>query len=189
MVTLLSCIKSCECNWSDVLQSLATCISALVASLSFVVTVLTVWYAQKEYKRMAKDKKNEVFMRYNQRYEENKYIRKIIRYCTIERSAAPTVHEKEMFLRFFEELERMIKSEYLSENDVCEYFSYYFLLLWNDDKNFFWDEEMLKPYESLQAAQDSIEWSNLTVFYNRIIRNQNHPSTENHIFPNKSIQQ
>lgn len=176
-----------EMNICDIIQTFAVSVSAFIAALSLVVTAITIVYAYREYKRSLKDKRSEVFMKYNQRYEENEHIQRIVKYCTIEgENNPPTVYDKELFLRFHEELERMIKADYISEDDVCEFFAYYFVLLWNDDKHFFWDQEMLYPFDNLKDAQNSVEWRTLKSLYNRIRTNHNTPDTSNHKFPNNN---
>lgn len=179
-----------EMDICGIIQTLSNSISAFIALLTLLLTFCTVVYAYKEFKKTQKDKRSEVFMQYNQRYEENPHIQKILKYCTIrdnKNENKPTVHDKEMFLRFYEELWRMIKVKYISEDDVCEFFAYYFVLLWNDDKHFFWDKDMLAPYKNLTDAHNSIEWRALNSLYNRMMKNHNTPDTSDHKFPNNTV--
>lgn len=83
----------------------------------------------------------------------------------------PTVYEKEMFLRFFEELEQMVREDYISEKEVYSYFSYYFMILWNDKDNF-WDSQMVKPYKEMIQAQQAPEWNNVKRLYDRLSKLQ-----------------
>lgn len=64
----------------------------------------------------------------------------------------PSVHDKEMFLRFFEELSQMIDRKYIDLDDVERLFAYYFIILWEDEL-FFWDKAMCAPFNEINDAQ------------------------------------
>jgi len=153
------------------------------------VAILTAWFAWREYKRMIKHKQCEVFAKYNERYENSEYIQKVVKYCTVKtinREDIPTIHDKEMFLRFFEELEMMVQEEYLTEEKVGNYFAYYFLVVWND-KSFFWDSEMCKPYNTMKEAQDGLEWQVAHQLFDRIKKKWYTKEIQGYAFPNVAV--
>lgn len=149
----------CCINWNEVIETFATSTSALVASLSLVVAILAVWHAYKEYKRALKNKQSEVLAQYNERYSNDDSIRKVIEYITYSNDDKPTVYDKEMFLRFFEELELMIERGYLSIDIVGDMFAYYFLVIWHcKEETFFWDKDMQFPFKTMEEAKNSPDW-------------------------------
>lgn len=163
-ITILStcCIKS----WDDIIQSFATSVSAIVAALSLVVTVITVVIAYHEYKKISKKEKCDILTKYNERYMNNPCILKVIDSYLYKNKKKPTANEKEMFLRFFEELEVMIREEYISEKNVHDLFSYYFLVLWDDDD--FWSQDM-RDSLTKEEAQNSDDWRLAKSLYTRMI--------------------
>lgn len=161
---ILAC---CAESWNDTIQSLATSVSAIVASLSLVVTIITVIIAYREYKKIRKKEKCDILTKYNERYTNDPSIRIVIdSYLDKKTEKRPTVNEKELFLRFFEELEVMIIEDYISEKHVHDFFSYYFLVLWDDDD--FWNQAMIGTKTKLQA-QNSNEWRLAKSLYTRMI--------------------
>lgn len=165
----------CCINWNEIIQTLATSVSALVAVLSLGVALIAVWYTNKEYKRAVRNKQSEVLAQYNERYSTNEQIRKVVEYMTSNNPEVekPTVYDKEMFLRFFEELELMIERGYLDLEDVRNLFSYYFIVIWSaDNDSFFWNEEMVSPYKNVDEVKNSKDWALAARFYEKI-RNDN----------------
>lgn len=151
----------CCINWNEIIQTLATSVSALVAVLSLGVALIAVWYTNKEYKRAVRNKQSEVLAQYNERYSTNEQIRKVVEYMTSNNPEVekPTVNDKEMFLRFFEELELMVQRRYLELKDVGDLFSYYFMIVWCQEKDsFFWDYYMKHPYETVIGVKQSQDW-------------------------------
>lgn len=186
MVALCCNHVSASVDWSSRISCFAESTSALVASLALAVAICTAWFAWREYKRMVKHKQCEVFAQYNERYENSEYIQKVVRFCTVKtrlKKDKPTVHDKEMFLRFFEELDLMIQEKYLTLEHVGNYFAYYFLVIWNDE-SFFWDSEMCKPYDTMKEAQDSPEWQVANQLFDRLKKKWYTDEIKNYIYPN-----
>lgn len=152
-------IISIGCEWTDTINCLATTISAFIAVLSFVLSIVVVIIAIKEYNTVKRHKLCDILVEYNQRYADSESIQKVVNYvltiyCNENTNVInkPSINDKEMFLRFFEELSHMAKCKYINLNDVKDYFSYYFIILWQDDK-FFWDKEMIAPHGCMQEAK------------------------------------
>lgn len=162
-------VKLC-CNLFPFSEDWCNTIQCIIAFIALVLAIFTVWYGKCEYDKMVKHKQCEVFAQYNERYENSENIQKVVKYCTIKaekQEDIPTTHDKEMFLRFFEELEMMIQEEYLTEDKVGNYFAYYFLVIWNDE-TFFWDKEMCGTYGTKEKAQKRPEWKAACHLFERL---------------------
>lgn len=139
---------------------------------------------------MVRHKQCEVFAQYNERYENSEYIQKVVKYCTFKTDnpkEVPIVHDKEMFLRFFEELDLMIQEDYISKEQVGNYFSYYFMLVWNDE-TFFWNDEMISPYENKEKAQNATEWKKARHLFDQLKGKWYTKEMEKYQFPNTESQ-
>ena len=134
ILTLFICIllASCYCilhlfyplicigSFSDIL-------SALVSLGTLIVAGYSAWYAQKEYNKHLEEERTKLLCEYNHRYSTDKYVE-----CVIEwmlqiaimsedgnikgvnrqiKNSPPNIHQKEMFMRFFEELQLQIISD------------------------------------------------------------------------------
>lgn len=190
MVKLCCNHVSTSVDWSSIISCIAESTSALVASFALVVAIITAWFAWREYKRMVRHKQCEVFAQYNERYENSEYIQKVVKYCTIKTDnpkEVPTEHDKEMFLRFFEELDLMIQEDYISKKQVGNYFSYYFMLVWNDE-TFFWNDEMISPYENKEKAQNATEWKKARHLFDQLKGKWYTKEMEKYQFPNTESQ-
>lgn len=122
--------------------------------------------AYREYKKIRKKEKCDILTRYNERYTNDPCIRKVIDSYLDKNKQKPTANEKELFLRFFEELEVMIREDYISEQYVHDFFSYYFLVLWDDDD--FWNYDM-RGSKTKQQSQNSDDWRLAKKLYTRMI--------------------
>ena len=170
----------CCINWNEVIETFATSTSALVASLSLVVAVYAVLHAKKEYERALKNKQSEVLAQYNERYSNNDSIRKVIEYITYSNDDRPTVYDKEMFLRFFEELELMIERGYLTKKDVGDLFAYYFMAVWFHEESSFWDFEMKRPYNTAIEVKTNGDWCLANRLFNRLKKDYLTPEIKNY---------
>lgn len=105
------------------------------------------------------DKKCEVLAKYHERYANDEHVQKVVRfYLETGKRYSPSVYDKEMFLRFFEEIELMIQRKYICEEDVKDLFIFYFMTLWEyddfcreiTDKNSSWPlaEELYNRFKS-----------------------------------------
>lgn len=136
--TCLECCKFCI----DLLTFMAT--AATVG-----VSVYAVWYAIKEYSLHKKEEEANTLARYNERYSTNEHLLTVVEYLwrvedkkdSCEKSyneivddfknneergfKIPTEHEKELFLRFFEEIQFSIEQGTLNKYQVKDLFFYY----------------------------------------------------------------
>ena len=164
-------------------ESIAGCISASMACFSFILALLSLTFVYNEYQKKQKYERNEVLMRYNERYEKSEHIQKVVEYYANLEASSPSkreiaskteqntqeaktvsVNDREMFLRFYEELYHMIETGYLDKYLVVNYFGYYFKIAWED--NSFWiglgDETHIEP----NSVKKMPEWSFAKSFYN-----------------------
>lgn len=164
------CIEYCKPNCIDV--------------LTLLVAIISLSIAYYEYRCHKKDKKSEVLSKYSERYSNSEYIQLVVSYCIVKNPKKPTLAQKEMFLRFFEELEEMIELKYLDEKLVDDYFSYYFLLLWERDDSFFWRDGMLADGQTVSEFKTMPEWHLANKFYHRFKKNSNKYCFSDFIFAN-----
>lgn len=101
--------------------------------LLVIIGIVTISLTFKEYFEYRQRTKAEVLGEYNKRYSENKHINKVVNYLVCHlaklKAPAPSVHNVEMFLRFFEEIDLQIDKNRLDADNVEELFSYYALYL------------------------------------------------------------
>lgn len=120
-------------NPIDWMSLLINCLSIVVAIITAIATGITTYiaykaliYAKKEYELQKKIKESETLATYNQRYSTDQHIDNVIKYLNGSlKNKKLTINDKEMFLRFFEELEYTIENEGLQENIVYDMFAYY----------------------------------------------------------------
>lgn len=109
-------------------------------ALLFLATVFSVILAYQQYVEYKEREKYDRLSRLNERYATDKNITSVIEsiqacYNDNDKSfdveqfrynpGVSKIHQREMFLRFFEELHYAIKVGSLNKEDVCYYFSYY----------------------------------------------------------------
>lgn len=104
-----------------------------------------------------------VLSEYNVRYSQDKNIEAVTKYIIDimegKVAAVPSVHEKEMFLRFFEELEHQLKCKRIEEDDVRSLFAYYAVAAYHINEFRYGTE--------LQNEQGSLFWGNYKNFVGR----------------------
>lgn len=121
-----NCLFCCFFEWlSNAINSItafATLCMALIAGFALRVSY-------KEYKGYRKREKTECFSKYNERYTTDPYIKKVVTYLINSSNnnhpEVPPLHDREMFMRFFEELMIAIETEVLDKRIVKDMFSYY----------------------------------------------------------------
>lgn len=127
-----------DTNWCsfaiEVLTFLVSVVMAILAGWAFV-------YTKREYSlHLAKEQAN-TLSHYNERYSSDENISKVVTYFIqkMERTSNitnPTTFEKEMFLRFFEELQFAIEQKAISKKIAYEMFSYYAIKAYEEGKLF-----------------------------------------------------
>lgn len=106
-----------------------------------MATCFAALFAVNEYQNHKEEQRIGLLGEYNQRYSTDKNIQKVVRWmlkvaivdesgeivgANPDRSVCkPDVHEKEMFMRFFEELYLHIKTGSVDKRQACLFFSYY----------------------------------------------------------------
>ena len=127
----------------------ASIAQAIGSLLSALVAIGVSYFGVKEYDKHIKDKKADMLCQYSQRYATDMNIKKVVDWMLRNMNdngslkvsdhrtteGEPNVFEKEMFMRFFEELYAQMKRGYLRDDDVKKMFSYY-ALKFNDYKFF-----------------------------------------------------
>lgn len=117
---------NCTFDWlSNAISSItaiATLFMALIAGLALKVSI-------QEYQSYRRREKTECLSKYNERYTTDRYIRRVVTYLINSSNnnhpEIPPLHDREMFLRFFEELMIAIETEVLDRRIVKDMFSYY----------------------------------------------------------------
>lgn len=105
--------------------------------ISAIAAFIAVIYGIKEYKHHKKEEKIQLLLKYNERYMTDPTIKKVVSYIiktetfklseTKNSQELPSLHEKELFMRFFEELYILIEDGQLPKDKVYYLFSYYLL--------------------------------------------------------------
>lgn len=97
----------------------------------FCLTIGALIFSLLEYLAYKKREKMTVFSEYSKRYVEDPNIKCVVEFLIAYfenvnvKTAIPSIYQKEMFLRYFEELEFMIEKKKINEDDIAEFFVYY----------------------------------------------------------------
>lgn len=165
----------------DCITKIATCISASIACFSFILALVVARYTYNEYKGTRKFEECEVLMKYNERFEQSLAIRRVVgslfsnghekeeqgKTEVDNQEDKVTTDDKELFLRFYEELNHMIECGYIKKEIVANYFAFYFLVAWQDDE-LFWDSDMYAPFKSAKDAKASESWRSARAFFKKM---------------------
>lgn len=107
-------------------EKLTDVILAFLAIMTFVLTCLGYYFHRQR-------DRAEVLGQYNERYSRDEHVNKVVPYLIADimgtKDAAPSIHNMEMFMRFFEEMELQIEKRRLDAYSVYKLFSYYALYL------------------------------------------------------------
>ena len=169
------CCKSSSIEYPiiQIVQS-DDCISKLINATSLIIafgtlcaTIFAIFYAVKEYRLHCKQNKADVLHKYNERYSSDENIKKVIEYLISQKDGkdipdgkTPSLYEKEMFLRFFEELEYAIESGALDAELTYYMFAYYAL-------------EVAKLKGSFIEDYNNKEWNRFRAFIKRMNKYSN----------------
>lgn len=123
----------------------AEMVTAISTVISTFIAAITVFYVWKQYRKHMIEEQTNLLCNYNQRYSENNDIRKVIEWIhgvvVIDKKgevvdvdvqltkSTPSLNEKEMFMRFFEEIEIQLVKNKMEPNSVFRLFAYYPLLM------------------------------------------------------------
>lgn len=135
-----------------------------IGNLSDVITamvgVLGSTVAFYEYQMHMEERKRQLLLKYNERYSTDENINKVLEFLILKdecKTQIPTVNQREMFLRFFEELEIQIQNNMLDADLVYDLFSFYAL-------------EAGKPDDFLTSKYENKNWRYYMDFYKRMKR-------------------
>lgn len=97
----------------------------------FVFAIITLCFSVREYYAHKKREKLSVFSEYSKRYVDDPNIKCVVEFLisyfenSNVKTAIPNIYQKEMFLRYFEELELMIEKGKIDKDDIADFFVYY----------------------------------------------------------------
>lgn len=134
LTAFLHCCKCCVFNLED-MAHLATLVTSCI-------TIIALMYTELEYKNHVKQTKISVLSKYNERYCNSPEIARVIKYimkcldyndgeCHINPEKIRTYqemceeHDKEVFMRFFEEIQISIDNALLDTRYVKKMFAFY----------------------------------------------------------------
>ena len=119
----------CDINLGDVAE-IFTC---FLAFLAFILSCI-------EYRNYKKRERINILTQLNMRYTTNEDIRSVVKYLEAledkKDESLPEIHEIEMFMRFFEEIDCLIQAKSIKENIVYYMFGHYVLLFEKEKDNF-----------------------------------------------------
>lgn len=135
-------------------------IGNLSDAITAMVGVIGSSVAFYEYKAHDEEEKKQLLLKYNERYSTDENINQVLEFLTSRgqyKVQIPTVNQREMFLRFFEELEIQIQNNMLDADLVYDLFSFYAL-------------EAGKPDDFLTSKYENQNWRYYMDFYKRMKR-------------------
>lgn len=150
------------------LSTLVALVTAIATGITVYITYIALTYAKKEYSLNKKIRESEILAKYNERYSTDPHIDRVIRSFNkeLDLKEKVTLNDKEMFLRFFEELQFTIEQEGLSKEVVYEMFSFYALKAAEKGKSFvddygekYW-RRFINFTDSMKEVEETIRLKN-----------------------------
>lgn len=142
-------------------------LSAILGVMGFFVAITSLIVSYWQYKLHRKQMKTELLSKYFPRYSMDPNISAVVKYLEKEEGLAhkntvsePDDHEVEMFMRFFEELELLIRANSIDEKVVSYMFFHYvqtFNRLKDKWKNVEYDSEEWKLFHDFFARMKRIK--------------------------------
>lgn len=144
-------------------------LTSIISFGTLLVALFSALYVKKEYDKHIEEERTKLLCEYNHRYSVDKHIE-----CVIEwmlqiaimdesgniigvnrqiKNIPPNIHQKEMFMRFFEELQLQIEKRKLNKQDVKKLFSYYALVF-----------DKIEEYHCDITDYNKIEWETFRNF-------------------------
>ena len=153
-----------------------------------VIAIIALLYASKEYFLHKKTNKYDTYSKMNERYCNDKAIQKVLncmlnsyegevldigkfKYVSMVKNLS--VNDKEMFLRFFEELSYAVEKKSIKKEEACYFFGYYAIvayLMGNDFVSDLTDKGMWSGFKEL--AIDMKEIAEYNGYYH-LVREEN----------------
>ena len=165
-------------------------ITAIFTAVSAIIAGIAALYAMYKYETHLKEEKTRLLCDYNQRYASCKDVKRIIEWIhkvvvedekgkimeiDIQRTnIRPTLHTKEIFMRFFEEINIQLSNNNLDLDNVFHLFAYYPLLLnkfpelREDIADYKSDEELSIMDNEEEKKRLEKYWSNFRTFIKRM---------------------
>lgn len=154
--------------------------------LDVLLVIITGWafiYARKEYRLHRKREKAETIARFNERYSNDKNIEAVVKLLMNEKNGEEKAkdglrdkslnYQKEMFLRFFEELQIFMEAGSLDTKLVYDTFAHYALKAFEKGTGFY--EELTSEKLSEVSKGD---WYRFGKFINEMKKYENDKSTD-----------
>ena len=181
-------VKNVECK-EGFLKNAVTCLlcialtllmikGILLLNLSFekekptdiilaILAITTLFCTFMEYSHHRKREKADVLGQYNERYSRDEHVNSVVNYLACYKDNMipkdrPCLHDVEMFMRFFEEMEIQIKEDRLDEKYVYDLFSYYAIELGGNEK--------LRLLLGVESDDYQSNWKNYICFVDRMVR-------------------
>ena len=168
---------------------------AIFTMISAIVAASTACYAIKQYKRHLQDEHTKLLCEYNYRYSNDSNIRTVIEWMLRVADTdeygdingvksncyfyAPGINTKELFMRFFEELNLQMEKKNLKSKEVFDLFAYY-ALRFHEYKDFRLDIDDYKTNEELNDISDDktrkkmeYRWHNFRSFIGKMKEEEN----------------
>lgn len=107
----------------------------IIEVLQLVLAIMGLAIAYFEYCKHTNQNKYAVMSEYNKRYNDDKNIEAVVKYLIwfLEGNSSgkeqvpdiPTVYQKEMFMRFYEELQLQVENNRIGKGKIEDFFAYY----------------------------------------------------------------
>lgn len=132
-----------------------------------ILAITTLFCTFMEYSHHRKREKADVLGQYNERYSRDEHVNSVVNYLVCYKDNMtpkdrPCLHDVEMFMRFFEEMEIQIKEDRLDERYVYDLFSYYAIELGENEK--------LRLLLGVESDDYKSNWKDYISFVNRMVR-------------------
>lgn len=180
-------VKNVECK-EGFLKNAVTCLLCIVITMLMIKSILllglfdaeeqptdiimailavtTLFCTFREYCHYRKREKADVLGQYNERYSRDEHVNSVVNFLVrykdnMTPKDIPCLHDVEMFMRFFEEMEIQIKEDRLDEKYVYDLFSYYAIELGGNEK--------LRLLLGVESDDYKSNWKNYINFVNRMV--------------------
>lgn len=151
----------------EYLSTYIQAVSTIIAAITAICTIITVYiayisisYVKKEYELHKKIRHAEILSTYNERYSTDNHIEKVIRYLHNDLKLSDLeLNDREMFMRFYEELQYTIEQEGISKEIVYDMFAYYAMEIAKKGKEFIDDygEENWRMFLKFIDSMDNVK--------------------------------
>lgn len=118
-------------NW----EAVAACASFLTCCIAGFTAYKGLEHYRKDIKFTHEATRNQMLAEYNQRYSQNISIQKVVKALMSNEFNDVEAYDAEIFMRFFEELQLLIKSDNKMKKEIaCYMFSYYAIEAYKSNK-------------------------------------------------------